>query len=56
MAAGSNLLQYGRDCLSRAWTRRRDRRGAENVHEIDHRDRSIRLGERRDHSRKRAWT
>ena len=49
MPAGSDLLQDRRDGGSRA--SRNDRRGGARVHEIDHRDRRIRLGERRHHRR-----
>src|ERR1051325_1847029 len=56
VAARANLSQYRCDCLSSIWTRCGYRCGAEDVHDIDHRDRSVAFGERRSHLAKRAWT
>ena len=56
MAARTDLPQYGRECLSRAWARRGDGRGTEDVHQVNHGDRSVCLGERRRHHGKRAGT
>src|SRR6266566_127342 len=54
MAAGDDFLQQRCNRLSRAWPCRSDRRDAEGVHKIDHRDRSVCFGKGRRDRRKGA--
>src|ERR1051326_885872 len=56
MMASRDLFKYGSHCVSRALARCRNTRGAKDVHDIDHRNRGVCLGERRGHSGKRART
>src|ERR1700733_8621238 len=42
-------------CHSGTWLPRSDRRGGANMHQIDHGDRCVRLGKRRQDRRKCPW-
>ena len=53
MPAGCNLFQNLRN--GGTWSSRNDCRGGTDMHQIDHRDRCVRLGKCRDDRRKCAW-
>ena len=53
MPAGANFFQNL--CNNRTWSSRNNRRGGTDMHQVDHCDRCVRLGKRRQDRRKCSW-